>query len=126
MPREYSRSKRVGDQIQKELALLIQREIKDPRIGMVTVTGVEVSKEYEKAKVYITNLGNSEDTRITVDALNQAAGFLRSQLGTRLTIRRIPQLIFEYDKSVEQGRYLSDLIGKAVGTGTDQDDKKET
>ena len=114
MPKEYSRSKRVGDQIQRELALLIQREIKDPRIGMVTVTGVEVSKEYEKAKVYITTLGESQDTRETVDALNQAAGFLRSQLGSRLTIRRIPQLVFEHDTSIEQGRYLSDLIGKAV------------
>ena len=81
----------------------------------------ERSKEYEKAKVYVTSLGETQDTRETVDALNQAAGFLRSQLGSRLTIRRIPQLVFEHDTSVEQGRYLSDLISKAVkAAGNDE------
>lgn len=116
MPREFSRTKRVGDQIQRDLAQLIQQEIKDPRIGMVTVTAVEVTKEYEKAKVYVTTLGDSEATKNTVEALNQAAGYLRKQLGSRLTVRRIPQLNFVYDASVEQGNSLSSLIDKAVAS----------
>ncbi len=116
MPREFSRSKRVGDQIQRDLAQLIQQEIKDPRVGMVTVTAVEVSKEYERARVFVTTFGNSEATKETVDTLNQASGYLRRQLGSRLTVRRVPQLSFVHDTSVEQGNNLSDLINKAVAS----------
>jgi len=116
VPKEFSRTKRVGDQIQRDLAQLIQQEMKDPRVSMVTVTAVQVSKEYEKAKVFVTTMGSDEDTKGAVDALNQAAGYLRKQLGSRLTIRRIPQLVFIYDVSVQHGNDLSSLIEKAVAS----------
>lgn len=114
MPREFSRTKRVGDQMQRELALLIQTGIKDPRVGMVTVTAVEVTKEYERATVYITTLGDEKVSEETLAVLNQAAGFLRKQLGNRLSLRRIPQLNFVSDNSISNGRHLSDLINRAV------------
>ncbi len=116
MPREFSRTKRVGDQIQRDLAQLIQQQIKDPRVGMVTVTAVEVSKEYERARVFVTTFGDSEATKETVDALNQASGYLRRQLGSRLTVRRVPQLSFVHDVSIEQGNNLSELINKAIAS----------
>jgi len=122
LPREFSRTKRVGDQIQRDLAQLIQKEIKDPRVGMVTVTAVEVTKEYEKAKVFVTTFGDSNATKETVDALNQAAGYLRKQLGSRLTVRRVPQLNFVHDVSVEQGNNLSALINKAVASDKQNDE----
>ena len=114
MPREFSRTKRVGDQMQRELALLIQTEIKDPRVGMVTVTAVEVSKEYERASVYITTLGDEKVSEESLAVLNQASGFLRKQLGKRLSLRRIPQLSFIPDTSISTGRHLSNLIDKAI------------
>lgn len=121
MPKEFSRTKRVGDQIQRELALLIQMEIKDPRVGMVTVTAVEVSKEFERARVFVTILGDKLVSEETINTLNQAAGFLRHQLGSRLAIRRVPQLSFFPDTSVENGRHLSDLIDKAVSSDDQHD-----
>ena len=114
MPREFSRTKRVGDQMQRELALLIQTQIKDPRVGMVTVTAVEVTKEYEHASVYITTLGDVKVSEESLAVLNQASGFLRTQLGKRLSLRRIPQLSFISDTSISTGRHLSDLIDKAI------------
>ncbi|ALP53038.1 ribosome-binding factor A [Candidatus Tenderia electrophaga] len=115
MPREFSRTKRVEAQIQRELAQLIQFELKDPRIGLVTVSGVEVSKDLAYAKVYVTALG---DEQHSVDemlaALNHAAGFLRRELGKHLTTRVTPQLNFIYDESVERGANLSALIDAAL------------
>lgn len=117
MPREFSRTKRVEAQIQRELAQLIQFELKDPRVGLVTVSGVEVSKDLAYAKVFITALG---DEQHSVDemlaALNHAAGFLRRELGKHLTTRVTPQLSFIYDESVERGASLSALIDAALGS----------
>lgn len=114
MARDFSRLKRVGDQMQRELAMLIQQRIKDPRIGMVTVTAVEVSRELENARVYITTMGEAQDATETVQVLNRAAGFLRHELSGRLTIRVIPRLFFVYDTSIEYGTHLSKLIEAAV------------
>lgn len=115
MPREFSRTRRVEAQIQRELAQLIQFELKDPRVGLVTVSGVEVSKDLAYAKVYVTALG---DEAHSVDdmlaALKHAAGFLRHELGKRLTTRVTPQLNFVYDASVERGAHLSALIDEAL------------
>ena len=121
MPREFSRTKRVGDQMQRELALLIQTQIKDPRVGMVTVTAVEVTKEYEHASVYITTLGDVKVSEESLAVLNQASGFLRTQLGKRLSLRRIPQLSFISDTSISTGRHLSDLIDKAIESDNNPD-----
>lgn len=114
MPKDYSRTLRIADQIQRELADLIHNELKDPRIGLITLTGVEVSHDYAHAKVFYTSLGNAGDNFLTAKGLEHSAGFLRSQLSHRLKLRVVPQLHFIYDESVERGMRLSQLIDEAV------------
>ncbi len=116
MPKEYSRTKRVGEQIQRELAVLLQKEVDDPRVGMVTVSAVDVAPDFSHAKVYVTALDDEHDKKSLVEALNKAAGFLRGRLGQRLSIRVIPQLRFIYDDSVAQGNRLAALIEAAVAS----------
>ncbi|TDI80663.1 MAG: 30S ribosome-binding factor RbfA [Betaproteobacteria bacterium] len=114
MPKDYCRTMRIADQIQRELADLIRNELKDRRVGMITLTDVEVSQDYAHAKIFYTTLGNEEDDFLTDKGLKHATGFLRSQLSHRLTLRTVPQLHFIYDESVERGIHLSQLIDKAV------------
>ena len=114
MPKYYSRSLRIADQIQRELADLIRNELKDPRIGMITLTGVHVSQDYAHAKVFYTTLRSESDNFLISNGLEHAAGFLRAQLSHRLKLRVIPQLHFIYDQSVERGVRLSQLIDEAV------------
>lgn len=106
-----ARSARIADQIQRELAELI-RDLRDPRIGLVTLTGVELSRDQSHAKVFFTVLGSEADT--AGEGLQRAAGFLRSELARRLTTRKVPELHFAYDESVERGVRLSRLIDEAV------------
>jgi len=137
------RLERVADQLQRELAVLIQQELKDPRLGMVSVTGVTVSRDLGYADIYVTALDHAitgrdyrpaaepekpraedgdadleaegaEQHRQALEVLNGAAGFLRSLLGKRLSLRTIPRLRFHYDESIARGRYLSSLIESAV------------
>lgn len=114
MPKDYSRTLRIADQIQRELADLIRNELKDRRVGMITLTDVEVSQDYAHAKIFYTTLGSEEDNFLTAKGLEHAARFLRSQLSHRLRLRVVPQLHFIYDESVERGIRLSQLIDKAV------------
>ena len=123
MAQEYSRTQRVADQIQRELAGLIQREVKDPRVGMATVSAVEVSRDLSHAKVFVTILNGDEDQQeITesVKALNNASGFLRSQLGQRMKLRIVPTLRFHFDDSLSRGNYLSNLIDQARASDPEQ------
>ena len=106
-----ARSARIADQIQRELAELI-RDLRDPRIGLVTLTGVELSRDQSHAKVFFTVLGS--DAAEAGEGLQRAAGFLRSELARRLTTRKVPELHFSYDESVERGVRLSRLIDEAV------------
>jgi ribosome-binding factor A len=116
MAKEFSRTDRVSDYLQRELAALIQRVIRDPRVGMVSVTGVDVSRDLGHAKVYYTLLSADGDDPIEecTEVLNKAAGFLRSQLSKDSNMRSVPQLRFFFDSSVGRGRYLEDLISKAT------------
>lgn len=118
MGKEFSRTRRVADQIQRHMAELIQMELDDPRVGMVTVTAVEVTHEFERANIYFTVLGKefSDQSQVeeTTAVLNHAAGYLRSALAKRLKLRSTPQLVFIYDSSMERGNRLSDLIDSAV------------
>ena len=113
-----SRIQRVADQIQKEMAGLIQSEMRDPRLGMVTVSAVDISRDLAVADVFITRLGDSTNTedekKQTVQILGQASGFLRSRLARLVKLRIVPQLRFHYDESIERGRHLSSLIDEAV------------
>lgn len=108
------RQARIADQIQRELAELIRLEIRDPRVGMVTLTAVELSPDQSHAKVFFTVLGSASDAELARHGLEHAAGFLRSQLAHRLTTRTVPDLSFVYDESVERGVRLTRLIEEAV------------
>ncbi len=119
MPKTSNRMNRIGDLLKQELALLIQNELRDPRLGMISVMDVNVAKDLAHANVYITVLGAEVDP--AVETLNKAAGLLRSLLAKNLNLRATPKLHFVYDKSIENGRHLSALIDKAVA----QDAKNE-
>ena len=114
MPKGPARSLRVADQIQRELAEILRTELKDPRVAMITLTGVEVTNDYSHAKVFYTLMGNAEQRAETEVGLKQAGGFLRSQIARRIKIHSIPQLHFVYDASIERGFALSKLIDEAV------------
>lgn len=116
MAKEYSRTQRIGDQMQRELAQLIRREVKDPRVGLVTITAVEVSRDVGHAKVFITVMGqdSAADIAQSIKVLNSAAGFLRMQLAKEMKLRSVPQLHFHFDESVSRGVHLSALIERAV------------
>jgi ribosome-binding factor A len=109
-----ARSARIADQIQRELAEVIRTEMRDPRVGLVTLTGVELSRDQSHAKVFFTVLGAASEGEDALEGLGRAAGFLRSELARRLTTRKVPELHFAYDTSVERGVYLSRLIDEAV------------
>jgi len=121
MAKEYSRTQRVADYLQRELAALIQQELRDPRVGMVNITGVNVSRDLGYAKVFYTVLGcdTEEDARESTEVLNKAAGFLRSQMSRDSNMRRLPQLKFYFDSSVGQGRHMEDLIRRAADADRD-------
>ena len=116
MAKEYARTQRVADHLQRELAALIQHEVRDPRVGMVSVTGVDVSRDLGHARVYYTAMGteSSEDAKESTAVLNKAAGFLRSKLSRDSNMRSVPQLRFYFDSSVGRGRDLEDLIQRAA------------
>lgn len=113
---------RVGDQIQRELSELIRLEVRDPRVHMVTITGVDVSPDLEHATVRVSTLDAGHRDEMLA-GLRRAAGFLRSQLGRRLTTHATPELRFEYDDSIEQGVRLTHLIDQAVGTAKRDDER---
>ena len=116
MAKEYARTQRVADYLQRELAALIQHEVRDPRVGMVSITGVDVSRDMGHARVYYTSMdaNAAEEASESTEALNRAAGFLRSQLSRDSSMRMVPQLRFYFDASVGRGRELEDLIRKAA------------
>ena len=119
MPRDFPRSRRIAEQIQRELSDIIRVELKDPRVGMITITDVEMTPDNAHAKVFFTVLGQQSRIDEAASGLQHAAGYLRSELAQRMKIRVVPQLHFEYDASVERGIRLSQLIDAAVA-----DDKK--
>ena len=125
MPKDYPRSRRIAEQIQRELADLIRLELKDPRVpGLITVSDVEVSPDQSQAKVFFTLLGDDRAIADATQGLNRAAGFLRTQLSRRMKLRMVPQLHFEYDASVERGIRLSHLIDEAVGSAPRQQNEE--
>jgi len=123
MPREYSRTERIADLLQRELAMLIQKEMQDPRIHLITITAVEVSKDLAHAKIHVTQLRENVDTKGIIRVLNKAANHLRYLLAKTTDLRIIPALRFYYDSSISEGSHLSALIDAAVNA--DQKKHKE-
>ena len=135
MPKDFSRTSRLGEQIQREVAQMIQFEMKNPNLGMVTLNSVKVAKDLGYTDIYFTVMGAKGETDAEIRAntskiLNEAAGYLRSQLARILTTRVTPQLRFHYDETLERGHHLTGLIKQAraeddarhEGDNSDQDD----
>ena len=117
MPAEFSRTQRLGEQIKRDLALLIQRELKDPRIGMVTVNFVDLSKDLSYADVSVTALVTDDSDEKIIESLtilNEASSFLRMELGRALKVRKVPHLRFHYDDSLKRGARINALILQAL------------
>ena len=116
MAKEFSRTSRIGEVIMREIAQMIQQEVSDPRVGMVTVSHVSVTPDLKYAKVYITRLNGIEsekDVYECIAGLTNAAGFLKRSIAKRVEIRTVPELRFYYDKSLEHGFHMDELIAKA-------------
>ncbi|OZI14815.1 ribosome-binding factor A [Sodalis-like symbiont of Philaenus spumarius] len=116
MAKEYNRTQRVAQEMQKEIAIILQREIKDPRVGMATVSGVEVSRDLAYAKVFVTFLNDNkpEQVKTGVRALQDAAGFIRSLLGKAMHLRVVPELTFTYDNLLVEGMRMANLVSQVV------------
>lgn len=116
----------MADQIQKELSDIIRTELKDPRVGLITLTDAEVSQDRSHAKVYFTSMGEGDSAQQAAAVLERAAGFLRGQLARRMLTRTVPQLHFVYDTSVERGMRLTHLIDEAVADDKDRSGHDES
>ncbi|MFZ7109853.1 30S ribosome-binding factor RbfA [Avibacterium avium] len=121
MAREFKRSDRVAQELQKEIAVILQREVKDPRIGMVTVSDVEVSRDLAYAKVFVTFLFDQDDSVIEsgMKGLEKASPYIRSLLAKAMRLRIVPELRFVYDKSLVEGMRMSNLVSEVI-----RDDEK--
>jgi ribosome-binding factor A len=115
MPKEYSRTSRVSQQVQKELARILQQEVKDPRIGMVTISGVDVTRDLAYAKVFVTFLTVGDQTNDeSLEGLNAAAGYIRRLLGKAMRLRIVPEVRFCFDSTLTEGLRISELVTGAV------------
>jgi len=120
MANDFSRARRVAEQMQRELAVLLQREMRDPRLSGVTLSGVKVTRDFSHAKVYFTLLDQQTSHQEVTKVLEKAAGFLRHALGERMVMRILPQLHFIYDETLVKGTELTNLIDQVVA-----DDRKK-
>lgn len=118
MPKEYSRSQRMAEQVRRELSELVRDEIKDPRVNWVSFTAVKVSRDLSSAVIYFTVL-NDDEREQAGEGLNKASGFIRRELGQRIRSRIVPALKFIYDESIERGTSMESLIAKARSTDAD-------
>jgi|TARA_R110001592_G_scaffold61158_17_gene186244 ribosome-binding factor A len=127
--KEFSRTARIADFLKRELGSFIQKELRDPRLGMVSVIDAQVSRDLSHAKIYVTVMGKdtAEEAKESLAVLNKAAGFLRSQVAKINNARTTPQLRFYYDTSVNRGQHISKLIQDAVEADRSRhtDDDKE-
>lgn len=104
------RTGRVGEQIKKELTSILQTDFKDPRVGFLTITGVEVTNDLSQAKIYLSVFGGDEQKESTLKALASGTGFIRKELGKRIRLRIVPELIFKFDSSIEYGSRIDSLL----------------
>ncbi|GAB4115941.1 MAG: 30S ribosome-binding factor RbfA [Gammaproteobacteria bacterium] len=119
--RGFARHERVAAQLRRDLATLIQQEVKDPEVGFVSVSDVEVTRDLGHAKVYVT-VFDSDTAKVCVGALNRSAGFLRTRLGQQLRMRSVPELHFHHDTSVEQGAHMDALISSLNVQAVDEEE----
>ncbi|MDU9889011.1 30S ribosome-binding factor RbfA [Staphylococcus aureus] len=104
------RAERVGEQMKKELMDIINNKVKDPRVGFITITDVVLTNDLSQAKVFLTVLGNDKEVENTFKALDKVKGFIKSELGSRMRLRIMPELMYEYDQSIEYGNKIERMI----------------
>ncbi|GLB59303.1 30S ribosome-binding factor RbfA [Cytobacillus sp. NCCP-133] len=120
------RANRVGEQMKKELGEIIGRKIKDPRIGFVTVTDVQVTGDLQQATVFISVLGDEEQRENTLRGLAKAKGFIRSEIGQRIRLRKTPEILFEFDESIDYGNRIESLLHQIQDEGRSKDEDSST
>jgi ribosome-binding factor A len=109
---DFERAARVNEALKEEIADILEKKLKDPRIGFVTVTGADVSPDLKHADVFVSIMGSKEEQLATFKVLHGAKGFIRSELGKRLRIKFLPELVFRIDESIEEGMRIAKLIKK--------------
>ncbi len=122
MPR-FRRTDRLNEQFRQELSLLIREQVRDPRVGMATITAVQTSPELDHARVYLSVLGDDDARSEAVVGLQSAAAFLRGQLGKRLRLRRVPELHFELDRVLEEAQRIESLLREALPEGAEESEE---
>lgn len=132
MAKEFGRPQRVSQELQKEIAIILQREIKDPRLGMMTtVSGVEVSRDLAYAKIFVTFLNDKDEDAIKegIKVLQDASGYIRTLVGKAMRLRIVPELTFFYDNSLVEGMRMSNLVSNVIRHDDERrvntDDSKE-
>lgn len=108
------RQLRVAEEMKKEIADILRNEVKDPRVGFVTITSVELSTDLRTAKIFVSIFGDKEEQRKCLEALHKATGFVRREIGRRIKLRHIPELVFKFDSSIEHGDKIARLLSKIV------------
>ena len=114
------RANRLAEALKEEISQMIREELKDPRLGFITVTDVEVAEDLGHAKVYVSVLGSTQEIKDSLDALNRAAGFVRTEIGKRIRLRHVPEIVFKYDASIEKGAHIAKLL-RDVGVSSPAD-----
>lgn len=121
------RSNRLAETLKEEISILIREDLKDPRIGFVTVTSVEVADDLGHAKVYVSVLGDAQAGKDSMDALKRAAGYVRSEIGKRIRLRHVPEIVFKYDTSIEHGAHIAQLLrGVRTEESKNEDESHES
>lgn len=110
---------RLNEQLKREISELIRREVRDPRVGLVTVTGVDVARDLGSAKVFVRTTGSPEERDVTLEGLHAAAPFLRTELGRTLRVRRVPELRFRPDRSLEHARRIEEVLSEVIPPDAD-------
>ncbi|WP_394583678.1 30S ribosome-binding factor RbfA [Cytobacillus firmus] len=118
------RANRVGEQMKKELGEIISRKIKDPRVGFVTVTDVQVTGDLQQATVFISVLGDEEQRENTLRGLAKAKGFIRSEIGQRIRLRKTPEILFEFDESIDYGNRIESLLHQIQDEGRSKNEER--
>jgi ribosome-binding factor A len=126
MPK-YRRTDRINELLREEIAVLVRDEVRDPRVGLVTITAVQTSPELDHARVFVRMLGTEEEQEAALEGLHSAAPFVRTQLSRRLHMRRVPELHFHYDRMLDEAARIEQLLREALpdeprgADGTDDD-----
>lgn len=116
------RPTRVAEQMKKEVAQIIRDEVKDPRVGFVTVTAVEVSKDLRHAKIYVSVYGSEQEKKNSLEGLQKATSFVRRELGRRIKLRHVPEIEFRFDQSIEHGAHIAKLLSEVSAKEVRDDD----